>query len=131
MILNADKNIFRSACLRLAFCSQNSEEGKVGYFPAVQRQTQAGILMFAITEPFWLFWHQNWIVTFAEKSTSQLINYIFCSFSDYQHFFYEAADRPCHVKLDFKQDRLRDKAMANMVHLRNMIKWALVFCLIL
>jgi hypothetical protein len=38
---------------------------------------------------------------------------------NYQHFFYEAGDQPSPLKKDFKQERLKDKAMATMVHLRN------------
>jgi hypothetical protein len=51
--------------------------------------------------------------------TSQLISVNF-DCSCYRLFFYEAGDQPSPLKKDFKQERLKDKAMANSVHLRKL-----------
>jgi hypothetical protein len=42
-------------------------------------------------------------------------------FRQYKFLFYEQSDRPSLLKQDLKQDRLKDKAMANMVHLRKFL----------
>jgi hypothetical protein len=42
-------------------------------------------------------------------------------FRQYRFLFYEQRDRPSLLKPDLKQERLKDKAMSNMVHLREVL----------
>jgi hypothetical protein len=107
---------WRSSRKKIGFLLKNTTKG------SGQKMMERQQLIFAwytvhFTSYIWGQYASLWMTWNVSYCCNSFI--VVYYFSEYQLFFYEARDKPSPVKKDFKQDRLKDKAMANSVHLRN------------